>query len=44
MHKINIVAEELIATAPKLNEVIKNLNELQTRVEKLEKTSQTYAD
>ena len=44
MDKIKIVGEELLSTAKKLNEVIKNLNELQGRVERLEKKSQTYVD
>ncbi len=44
MEKIEQLSDDEYLEFKKLNEVIKNLNELQGRVERLEKKSQTYVD
>ena len=44
MEKIEELGEDKFIEVKRLNEVIRNLNELQGRVERLEKKSQTYVD
>ncbi len=44
MEKIEELSDEKFLEAKTLNKVIRNLNELRERVEKLEEKSQTYAD
>ena len=44
MEKIEELGDDKFIEVKRLNEVIRNLNELQGRVERLEKKSQTYVD